>query len=315
MAIPDFQGFMRPLLAYAEDGQEKNIGQAARALADEFHLTEEDRNTMLPSGKQPVFSNRVHWARTFLDKAQALRRTRRSHFVITDRGKKLLQENRERIDIKILSQFPEFVAFRQRSNRDSDDSSDGGFPSSSPATTEQSTATPDEVISEAEAVLTQTLKSELLERITTLSPTFFEQLVVDLIVAMGYGGSRGAVAERTQRSGDGGIDGIVNEDPLGLDVVYLQAKKYREDNVVGSPAIQQFAGALVGRGANKGVFITTSSFSGAAQQFVDRVPQKIVLIDGEKLAQLMVQYGVGVRVDRNIVIKKVDLDYFEEVED
>jgi restriction system protein len=306
---------MRPLLAYAEDGGEKNIRQAADALAEEFHLTEDERNKMLPSGKQPVFYNRVHWARTFLDKAQAIRRTRRSHFIITERGKKLLQQNRDRIDIKVLNQFPEFIAFRETKNKETTEGSDYGTSPPSPASTEESTATPDEIISDAESILTQKLKSELLERIESLSPTFFEQLVVDLIVAMGYGGSRGAVAERTQRSGDGGIDGIVNEDPLGLDVVYLQAKKYKADNVVGSPAIQQFAGALVGRGANKGVFITTSSFSGAAQQFVDRVPQKIVLIDGEKLAQLMVQYGVGVRVDRNIVIKKVDLDYFEEVED
>jgi restriction system protein len=311
MGIPDFQGLMRPLLAYAQDGREKNIGQAINAVADELHISEQDRSTMLPSGRQSVFANRVHWARSFLDKAQAIRRTRRSHFMITERGKALLRDHKERIDNRVLSQFPEFVAFRQGNIKEISEAQN----EKSPVVSQITTATPDEIISGAEAILNQTLKSELLERIASLSPTFFEQLVVDLIVAMGYGGSHGAVAERTQRSGDGGIDGIVNEDPLGLDVVYLQAKKYKDDNIVGSPAIQQFAGALVGRGAHKGVFLTTSSFSSAAVQFAERVPQKIVLIDGEKLSQLMIQYGVGVREDRSIVIKKLDLDYFEDIDD
>lgn len=176
-------------------------------------------------------------------------------------------------------------------------------------------ATPEEAIQGAEEEITGNLQSQLLDRIFELSPSFFEQLVVDLIVAMGYGGSRGTVAQRLGKSGDEGIDGIVNEDPLGLDVVYLQAKRYAKDNTIGRPIIQQFAGALVGQGAAKGVFITTSSFSSGAIEFAEQVPQKIILIDGEKLAKLMIQYGVGVRIERTVEIKRIDLDYFEESEE
>jgi restriction system protein len=309
MAVPDYQTLMRPLLSFAQDGAEKSIGDAIKTLSNEFKLTEEERLQLLPSGKQTLLANRVHWARTYLDKAGAIKKTRRSHFVITSRGQELLQKYPKRIDISVLNQFPEFVAFRTKHA-----DGDGGKPKNGTTTPLQpiDSATPEEAIQAAEEEITQHLQSQLLERIAELSAEFFEQLVVDLIVAMGYGGSRGAVAQRLGKSGDEGIDGVVNEDPLGLDVVYLQAKRYAANNTVGRPMIQQFAGALVGQSASKGVFITTSSFSSGAIEFADQVPQKIVLIDGEKLANLMIQYGVGVRVERIVNIKRIDLDYFEE---
>lgn len=309
MPVPDYQTFMRPLLIFGQDGGEKNIGEAIKVLADEFQLTEQERSQLVPSGKQTLLANRVHWARTYLAKAEAIKRTRRSHFIITDRGKELLQKYPKRIDVSALNQFPEFVAFRTGHKEKQHEQVETISP------LPIGSATPEEAIEGAEEEITGNLQSQLLERIFELSPAFFEQLVVDLIVAMGYGGSRGAVAQRLGKSGDEGIDGIVNEDPLGLDVVYLQAKRHAKDNTVGRPMIQQFAGALVGQGASKGVFITTSSFSSGAVDFADQVPQRIILIDGEKLAKLMIQYRVGVRIERTVEIKRIDLDYFEEGEE
>jgi restriction system protein len=298
---------MRPLLVYASDGQEKKIGDAIDTLADEFRLTEEDRQLILPSGKQTILANRVHWARTYLDKAGALRRTRRSHFVITDRGRLLLKQHPQRIETRLLRQFPEFVEFQTpRSERDGELAAHIAEPIST-----LSTATPEETIQVAEEAITTTLRGHLLERIRELPPSFFERLVVDVIVSMGYGGSRSSVVQRLGKSGDEGIDGVVNEDPLGLDVVYIQAKRYAPDNTIGRERIQQFAGALVGQGASKGVFVTTSTFSRGAIDYASRVPQRIILVDGNELARLMIQYGVGVRTERTIDIKRIDHDYFE----
>jgi restriction system protein len=303
MTIPDYQSLMRPLLLFRKDGAEKNIRDAISSIAKQIKLTEEEFNQLLPSGKQTLFSNRVHWARTYLDKAGALKRTRRSHFVVTERGQKLLAEHPDRIDVSVLRQFPEFVAFQ------SPKVSDEGATKIDVPDVElaQTTATPEEAIQGAELQILDHLRSDLLESIGKLSPTFFERLVVDLIVAMGYGGSRSAVAKRLGKSGDEGIDGIVNEDPLGLDVVYLQAKRYAADNTIGRERIQQFAGALVGQGASKGVFVTTSSFTKGAIDYANKVPQKIVLIDGAELTKLMVQYGVGVRTERTVEIKRIDM--------
>jgi restriction system protein len=311
MTIPDYQSLMRPLLAYGQDGAEKNIREAISSIAKQINLTEEEFNQLLPSGKQTLFSNRVHWARTYLDKAGAIKRTRRSHFVITDRGKKLLAEHLDRIDVNVLRQFPEFVAFQSPKASAEGESEVDVHEVQLP----QTTATPEEAIQEAEFQILDHLRSDLLESIGKLSPAFFERLVVDLIVAMGYGGSRSSVAQRLGKSGDEGIDGIVNEDPLGLDVVYLQAKRYAADNTIGRERIQQFAGALVGQGASKGVFVTTSSFSKGAIEYANKVPQKIVLIDGRELTRLMVQYGVGVRTERTVDIKRIDTDYFDDSED
>jgi len=312
VAVPDYQSFMRPLLAFGADGQEKDIKDAINALADQFRLSPEDREQLLPSGKQTILANRVHWARTYLGKAGALKRTRRSHFVVTERGRKLLAESPERITVKLLQQFPEFLEFFQTPRADRE-------PNEAPvpllADAEVSAATPDDTIQASEEAIAASLRAQLLDRIRELSPAFFERLVVDLIVAMGYGGTRQSVSQRLGKSGDEGIDGVVNEDPLGLDVVYIQAKRYAPDNTIGRERIQQFAGALVGQGAAQGVFVTTSSFSRGAVEYAGRVPQRIILVDGSELTRLMIQYGVGVRTERTIELKRIDLDYFEEAEE
>jgi restriction system protein len=314
MSIPEYQTFMRPLLAFGADGQEKNIRDAINAIADKLHLSPEDRQLLVPSGKQTVLDNRVHWARTYLDKAGALKRTRRSHFVVTDRGKELLKKHPDRIDGHVLQQFPEFLAFKN--TKAQANGSEGLAQSEDQTLPELSSATPEDMLQTAEAAIAERLRGQLLERIQELSPAFFERLVVDLIVAMGYGGgSRENVVQRLGKSGDQGIDGVVNEDPLGLDVVYVQAKRYAPDNTVGRERIQQFAGALAGQGASKGVFVTTSSFTKNAGEFAQRVPHRIILIDGSELTRLMMRYGVGVRTDRTVEVKRIDLDYFEEAED
>lgn len=314
LTAPDFQSFMRPLLAFGADGNEYNIQAAIAALADQFHLTEEERAMLLTSGKQTVLANRVHWARTYLDKAGALIRTRRSHFRVTDRGRKLLEENPDRVSVKVLKQFPEFLAFQ------APPATEESVPSSDQPIEETKelpdlpVVTPEDAIQSAEDTILANLRSQVLGRIGELSPAFFERLVVDLVVAMGYGGNRQIVAKRLGKSGDEGIDGVVNEDPLGLDMVYIQAKRYAPENTVGRERIQQFAGALVGQAASKGVFVTTSSFSRQAYEYAQKVPQRIILLDGNELARLMVQYGVGVRTERVVDIKRIDMDYFDEGE-
>jgi restriction system protein len=313
MPIPDYQSLMRPLLAFASDGSEKNINDAIKGIADQLKLTDDERHQLLPRGKQAIFANRVHWARTYLDKADAIKRTRRSHFEITDRGKQLLADNPTRIDVKVLKQFPEFIAFQ--SPKAIDETGNSIAPPPTATELPESAVTPEEAIQQAEAQIFESLKSQLLVRILENSPSFFESLVVDLIVKMGYGGSRESVVQKLGKSGDEGIDGVVNEDALGLDVVYIQAKRYAADNPIGRERIQQFAGALVGQGASKGVFVSTSSFSKGAIEYAIKVPQRIILIDGKRLAQLMVQYGVGARIERTVEIKRIDLDYFDEGEE
>jgi restriction system protein len=313
MPIPDYQSLMRPLLAFGSDGSEKNISDAINGIANQLGLTEDERHQLLPSGKQAVFSNRVHWARTYLDKAGAIKRTRRSHFVITDRGKQLLQDNPVRIDVRVLKRFPEFAAFQ--SPKITGETGNNNIVPPAANDVQEPLVTPEEAVQQAEGQIFANLRSQLLIRIGELSPSFFERLVVDLVVAMGYGGTRASVVQKLGKSGDEGIDGVVNEDPLGLDVVYLQAKRYAADNTIGRERIQQFAGALVGQGASKGVFVTTSSFSKGAIEYAIKVPQRIILIDGEELTRLMVQYGVGVRIERTVEIKRIDLDYFDEGDD
>lgn len=315
MAVPDFQSFMRPLLAFGADGKEYNIQAAISALADQFQLTEEERATLVPSGKQTVLANRVHWARTYLDKAGALTRTRRSHFRVTDRGRQLLEENPDRVSVKVLKQFPEFLAFHAPTTTgEAVPASEDQATVDIEPLTDIPTVTPEEAIQSAEDTILANLRSQLLGRIGELSPAFFERLVVDLIVAMGYGGNRQIVAKRLGKSGDEGIDGVVNEDPLGLDMVYIQAKRYAPGNTVGRERIQQFAGALVGQAASKGVFVTTSSFTRQAHEYAQKIAQRIILLDGDELARLMIQYGVGVRTERVVDIKRIDIDYFDEGE-
>jgi restriction system protein len=288
-------------------------------LAKVFNLSEQDRNQILPSGKQRTFYNRVGWARTYLKKAGLVETPGVGKVKITSRGFDVLKKNPTKIDRKFLMQFPEFVEF-QRQNVIEEPSWTSGntiinVPPGSLSTSVATgvflqTQTPNESLEFNYRSLRSALAEELLDRIKSCSPQFFESLVLDLLVAMGYGGSR-SDAERVGRSGDGGIDGTINEDKLGLDVVYVQAKRW-DQGIVGKGDVQKFAGSLGGRRAMKGVFITTSKFAPAAREYVKDVDKKIVLIDGDELAQLMIDHGIGVAEVANYAVKKVDADYFSE---
>ncbi len=302
VAIPDFQTLMLPLLELASDGHEHSIHDATNALATQFRLSEQDRNELLPSGRQRVFDNRVGWARTYLQKAGLLEATRRTYFRIAPPGTAVLRSHPPRVDVRFLHQFPEFQEF-QRAKRPKGDSTGGDED-------EHHERTPDEALEESYLKLRQELAHELLARVMAAPPEFFERLVVDLLVSMGYGGSIKDAGQAIGRSGDGGIDGIIKEDRLGLDVIYIQAKRWQ--GTVGSPEIQQFMGALGGHHAKKGVFITTSGFSNAARDYVARVDWKIVLVDGQQLAQLMIDNNVGVSMQKTYEVKRIDSDYFPE---
>lgn len=299
MAVPDYQSLMLPVLQVAGDGNEHTITQTIDILAESFQLTPEDRIDLLPSGRQYKFDNRVHWARTYLKEAGLVQSTGRGKFCITERGLQVLQSNPSQIDSKFLKQFPEFLEFQSRSSRTENAVVD----------IEQTpTYTPEEILEASYQSLRSNLAQELLQQIMTCSPRFFENLVVDLLVRMGYGGSRKDAGRAIGQSGDGGVDGIINEDRLGLDVVYIQAKRW--EGTVGRPSVQAFAGSLEGFRARKGVLITTSSFSREAEEYVERIEKKIVLIGGEQLAQFMIDYGIGVAEVVTYTVKRVDLDYF-----
>lgn len=303
MAIPDFQTLMLPLLRIAADEKEHALRDVTEQLAREFQLSEVERETLLPSGRQTTIANRVGWSRTFMLKAQLLESTRRGYFRITQRGLELLKQKPERIDIGVLEQYPEFIEFR---NTRKGETTEG-----EPVVVEKgSEATPEESLEFAYLRLRNELADELLRTISNCTPAFFERLVVDLLVAMGYGGSRQDAGRAIGKSGDDGIDGIIKEDRLGLDIIYLQAKRWQ--GVVGRPEIQKFAGALQGNRARKGVFITTSSFTREAEEYVSRIESKIILIDGRLLAQLMIDHDVGVATQQTFVLKRIDADYFIE---
>lgn len=303
MAIPDYQSVMLPLLRIAVKG-ETSVLTAEAELAQYFKLTDKERTELLPSGKQRVFHNRVHWAKFYLQKAGLLESPKRGRFAITPQGNAVLSSNPEHIDNNLLLKFPTFSAFY--SGEATGTSQIPAEPAAAP------TATPEELIEAAQKEIQTVLRAELLERILDSSPAFFEGLIVDLLVAMGYGGSRRDAAERLGKSGDGGIDGVVNEDALGLDRIYIQAKRYAPSSTIGRPEIQAFTGSLVGVSASKGVFVTTSSFSSQAVDFVKRIPQRVVLIDGARLTELMIEHDVGVRVSRIIEFKRLDEDFFSD---
>lgn len=309
MTIPDYQSLMLPVLECGANG-ETGIQACIATLADKLGLTEDERSELLPSGRQTVFANRVHWAKTYLTQAGVLEITRRAHFKATPRGLEILARHPTRVDNELLMHFPEFMAFRARSRsrfdrpeRLADVSS---FEDLAPSTT------PEERIDAAYTEIINELRAALLDRVIKGTPKFFEKVVVDLLTSMGYGGSRPNAGRRVGKTADGGIDGVINEDPLGLDIVYLQAKRYAPGNTIGVDKVREFAGSLVERGASKGVFVTTSQFAPAATTYADRIPQRLILIDGDELTRLMVQYGVGVRTERTIEFRKLDLDYFEE---
>jgi len=307
MAIPDYQSVMLPLLRFAaEKKAETTTGEAVEVLSKEFSLTDEDLRELLPSGIQSTFINRVGWAATYMKKAGLLESTRRGYFLITSRGQELLRKQPKAINVKLLKQYPEFLEFQQLKGTRSGEKIIvvGG-------TTDISTATPSEALEAAYENLRNELADELLARLKKSSPSFFERAVVELLVKMGYGGSRSDAGKAIGKSGDGGIDGIIKEDKLGLDVVYIQAKRW-DNNPVGRPDVMQFAGALQAQKANKGIFITTSRFTDDARSYVLQIGSKIVLIDGEHLTNLMIENDVGVSVVSMYPVKKIDADYFDE---
>jgi len=302
MAIPDYQSCMLPLLVFASDGQEHSMAEAVEKLSDKFRLTQEEREELLPSGTQFVIANRIGWARTYMKKAGLLADPRRSHFQITDRGRELLKKRPSSISTKDLKQYDEFNEFQRKSIQKGAIEDQGEEHSAH--------STPEEALEYGYQKLTENLSDELLEKIMTCSPAFFERLVIELLVKMGYGGSLKEAASIVGKSGDAGIDGIIKEDKLGLDAIYVQAKRW--ENVVGRPEIQKFAGALLGQKARKGIFITTSGFTKEATDYVNGIEAKIVLIDGAKLIQLMIENNLGISTVRNYEIKRVDSDYFDE---
>ncbi|AIP59368.1 restriction endonuclease [Burkholderia pseudomallei] len=308
MPIPDYQTLMLPVLRAVADGQEHRFRNVVETLADEYQLTDEERNTLLPSGTAPLFDNRVGWARTYLKQAGVVESKKRGYFNITERGNALLAQNPHRIDNRTLDQYPEFATFRQKKT---DYAQATVTPVSQPGVSapEIDGSTPEESFAQAYQRLRANLEAELLDQVKSSTPSFFERLVIDLLVAMGYGGSRQDAGSVIGRSGDGGIDGTIKEDKLGLDVIYVQAKKW--EGTVGRPEIQKFAGALQGQRANKGVFITTSAFTREAKEYAGVIASKIILVDGDELVKLMVDHNVGVSTVSTFHVKKVDSDYFE----
>ncbi len=309
MAMPDYQTLMLPVLKLSAEGIIP-ASNAVERLADEFELTEEERSEPMPSGKgnQTLFNNRVHWAITYLAHARVIERPKRAHFSITERGRELLSRELPEITKDLLLEYPEFEEWIKRGRE--------GRPrprAPEPRTTTPApiSETPLERVENDLQELAASLLDDLLDRILGSSPAFFESLIVDLLVAMGYGGTRASVAKAIGKSGDEGIDGIINQDPLGLDVVYIQAKRYQPDNTIGRSVVQAFAGSLEGVGAMKGILVTTSSFSRKAIEYAERVMKRIILIDGDQLTRLLVEYGVGVRTSSVYEVKRIDEDYFE----
>jgi restriction system protein len=300
MTIPDYQTLMLPVLRFYSDGRERAVRDTIDAMSIEFKLTEQERNEMLPSGQQTILENRVAWARTYLKKASLIESTRRGYNKITSRGIEVLKRNLQRIDISYLEQYDEFKTFRALRHTKEETEIEP----------ESNHQTPEEALEMAYQKIRNDLAAEVLGRLKSCSPNFFERLVVEVIVKMGYGGTRQDAGKAIGKSGDGGIDGIIKEDKLGLDTIYIQAKRW--ENTVGRPEIQKFVGALTGQRAKKGLFISTSNFSSDTMDYISRIDTKIVLIDGETLAELMIDHGVGVSTVGVFELKKIDSDYFTE---
>jgi restriction system protein len=299
MAIPDYQSFFHPVLRLTSDGKEHSTAELRDRIAADLKLTPEELTQKLPSGVQTVFANRVAWSVVYLAKAGALERIKRGLFRITDRGRELLGLDVPRLTTKHLSVHPEFVAFQKGPKKDGRDE----------AGEHEKTETPEEQLANAYKVLRDSLATDVLEAVKKASPSFFEEVVIELLVAMGYGGSVQDAGKAVGRPGDGGIDGIIKEDKLGLDFVYVQAKCWA--GAAGRPVVQAFAGSLEGVRAKKGVFITTSSFTQDALEYVRKIEKRIVLIDGEQLAELMIEHNVGVNISQTYEIKRLNSDYFE----
>lgn len=301
MPVPDFQGFLAPVLRLTADGAEHSTANPRETIAESFKLSSEDLERKLPSGTQSVFAIRVAWAIFYLVKAGALKKARRGVYRITERGRNLLKDHPERMSVKALNAFPEFVAFH----------ANGSLKNSESREKIESTQTPEEQLSAAYEILHEALATDVLEAVRKAPPAFFESLVIDLLVSMGYGGSVADAGKAVGRTGDGGVDGIIKEDKLGLDLIYVQAKRWKDS--VGRPFLQAFAGSLEGFRARKGVFITTSTFTPDAVKYVQKIEKKIVLIDGQQLADLMIENNVGVAPIQTFILKRLDSDYFESI--
>jgi restriction system protein len=304
MAIPDFQSLLLPVLRHASDGEVK-IGDIVERIAQEFDLSEDERSELLPSGKQTVIANRTHWAKTYLAKAGLVKQTRRAHFAITPDGEKVLAKNLQKLDVKFLRHYPAFVEFHSGGQKESGEahhanqSSDGD-------------RTPDEVMRAAYRQIEEALKAELIDRIGKAPPTFFERLLVILLTEMGYGGAAVAPGRVLGGSSDGGVDGVIDQDALGLDRVYIQAKRYNPGNNIGASTIREFFGSLDRFKAAKGILVTTSDFTKEAVETASYTSKRIVLVNGDRLAALMIRYNVGCRIEETLHVKKVDEDFFLE---
>ena len=301
--IPDYQTLMLPVLESVADGKEHKFREIAVSIAKDFGLTEEELGCLLPSGNQSIFDNRVGWAKTYLKKACLIEYKGKGVLKITERGKQVLKDSPQKIDNKFLKQYDEFNEFQNKVNTKEEKQE---------TETDYKNQTPEELIETAFHDFQKSLAEELLDKIRNVSPAFFEKLVVALLVKMGYGGSIKDAGQAIGRTGDEGIDGIIKEDKLGLDVIYIQAKRWKENNVIGRPEIQKFVGALAGQGAKKGVFITASSFTKEALDYKPMNDTKVILIDGMKLANLMIEYNLGVAQLHCYELKKLDNDYFDE---
>jgi restriction system protein len=306
MPIPDFQSAMLPLLKLFSDEQEHSAKEVRKELAILYELTEEEMKKMLPSGKSPLFQNRIQWAWFYLRKAEVIKTTKRGHAIITDSGKSALKEKPERIDMKYLKKYE---AYRKWFDTFANETEK--HETTAVANIEVEDKTPEEQLEQAFQKIYNALTADIIEKVSSCSPAFFEKLVVELIVRMGYGGSLADAGEVLGKSGDEGIDGVIKEDKLGLDVIYLQAKRWN-NNTVGRPDIQKFVGALAGKKARKGIFITTSNYSKEAEKYISEIKDKIILIDGKKLAELMIDYNVGVDTEINYELKRIDYDFFDE---
>lgn len=302
MAIPDYETLMLPVLEIASR-QETSVPVAEAEIAEKFGLTSEERQHKLPSGRQRLLHNRIHWAKFYLTKAALLESPKRGKFVATTAGKTLLANPPAKLDRKFLLTIPAFRVFWHGAEMDTD--------VVIPVEAIQS-STPEEIVEAAHKSVHDALRVDLLDRILQNSPSFFEQVIIEMLIAMGYGGSRLNASEQLGKTGDGGVDGVINQDALGLDRVFVQAKRYAPGSSVGRPEIQGFIGSLVGHGASKGVFVTTSTFSSHAIEYAAHIPQRVVLIDGKRLAELMIQHGVGVRSSRTLEFKRLDEDFFSE---
>ena len=304
MPIPDYQTLMLPLLKIAGDGKIHTKRDAVTELAVQFGLTESERKELLPSGKQEIFDNRVGWARTYIKHALLIEYVQRGQFRITDRGKQILAEKPERIDNAFLRRFPEFIEFQRRSRTAASEEYEA-------AVLAVETDTPDDLMATGYLNRRRQIEEDALERVKHCSPEFFERLVVKLISAMGYGGTLADAGKAIGKSGDGGVDGVIKEDRLGLEQIYIQAKRW-DDASVGRPEIQKFVGALLGKRARKGIFLTTSTFTKAAREYASSLETKVILIDGTELAAFMFDFDVGISAESTYVVKRVDNDFFED---